>query len=160
MSATVQLYIREKAQRQEPKWQTIWHPLQAIHSWVAFICRNLDKVYPFKALKTLRTFPPGLDVLYGQMINSICRIKDSDDIALCIQILSVTLTIYRPLTLEELMSFIDHPLQDERLDNNSLKYYAKLYGSFLAIRDRTVYFVHHSVTSSISELSRISQLKY
>jgi len=51
--------------------------MQAIHIlWVALVCRNLDKVCPFKALKTLRTFPPGLDALYAQMIESICRIED------------------------------------------------------------------------------------
>ena len=93
------------------------------------------------------------------MIESIYRVEDSDDMALCIQILSVALTVYWPLTLEELSSFIDHPLQDERLDNNSLKYYAERCGSFLAIRDRTAYFVHQSATSSNSELSRISQLE-
>jgi len=93
----------------------------------------------------LDNFPPGLDALYGQMMQDIYGIKDPSDVALCLQILSIASTVYRPLTLEELGTFIDNPFEkDKLLDAKSLKTYVGLCGSFLAIRERTTYFVHQS----------------
>jgi hypothetical protein len=62
-----------------------------------------------KALKTRRTFPPGLDALYARMMEQICTMEDAEDVDLRMQILSVVSTVYRPVTLEELGSFLDHP---------------------------------------------------
>jgi len=71
--------------------------------------------------------------------------EDTDDVALCLQIMCVALMVYRPLALEELESFINNPFTEgELLDNSSLEYYIGLCGSFLAIRDRTIYFIHQS----------------
>jgi hypothetical protein len=71
--------------------------------------------------------------------------EDSDDAALCLQILSIVSTVYRPRTLEELRPFINNPFQGDRPpDAKFLKTYVGLCGSFLAIRDCTIYFVHQS----------------
>lgn len=87
----------------------------------------------------LHSFPAGLDALYARMIEQIRGMEDIDDADLCQQILSVVWTVYRPITLEELGSFIercptsspefepltDSPL-DTRHDNGWLEYYVRL----------------------------------
>ena len=121
MSAAVQLYVREKArtlaeQKQYDRETTaqvtnyLASNARDTFLWVALVCRSLEKVHPLKTLKALRTFPPDLDALYSRMMRSICGMEDSDDVALCLQILSIASTVYRPLTLEELGSFINNPL--------------------------------------------------
>jgi len=156
VSAAVQLYVRAKArtlaeQKQYDRETTaqvtnyLASNARDTFLWVALVCRSLEKVRPLKTLKALRTFPPGLDALYSRMMQSICGMEDSDDVALCLQILSIASTVYRPLTLEELGSFISNPFQsDKPLDAKFLKIYVGLCGSFLAIRDCTIYFVHQS----------------
>ena len=155
VSAAVQLYVQEKARTLAERKQYDLETTTQVEGylafnasntflWVALVCQTLDEVPAFKALKTLHTFPPGLDALYGRMMQSICGMEDLDDVALCIQILSVASTVYRPLTLEELASFVNHPSPDIQLDNISLKHYIGLCRSFLAIGERTVSFVHQS----------------
>ncbi|KAL8366268.1 hypothetical protein RB595_004845 [Gaeumannomyces hyphopodioides] len=154
VSAAVQPYVQKKAQalaeRKHYNIQTTAQVTEYLLSnardtflWVALVCRRLEGVPSFKVIKTLHGFPPGLDALYGRMIQTICGLEDPDDVALCMQILSVASTVYRPLTLEELRVFIDNA-SGEPLDDNILEYYVGLCGSFLAVRNRTIHFVHQS----------------
>jgi len=106
--------------------------------WVALVCQNLEKVPGWKTLPKLSTFPPGLDSLYEQMIQQIYK---SEDVGLCKRILAVTMIVRRPITLQELTSFVDMP---EDISNESLTEIIGSCGSFLILRERTIYFVHQS----------------
>jgi hypothetical protein len=108
--------------------------------WVALVYDNLKNVPRWKTLAKLNEFPPGLDSLYQRMIS---QIYNSDDTDLCKQILTIMSTVYRPITLTEITSFVE-TLEDMTDDHESLAAIIGLCGSFLALRESTIYFVHQS----------------
>ncbi|KAK4171574.1 hypothetical protein QBC36DRAFT_249332 [Triangularia setosa] len=110
--------------------------------WVALVCQALadPKVKKRHILAKLQTFPRGLDSLYARMLE---QIGHSEDAELCKQILAVVAAVRRPISLGELASFIEMP-DDVSNDPESLEEIVKLCGSFLIIREKTVYFVHQS----------------
>jgi len=108
--------------------------------WVALVCQRLSSVSGWKAQRMLTAFPPGLNSLYERMMD---QIKVSEDAELCKRVLALVSAVYRPITLDELASFVD------MLDGVSDKYEALseiigLCGSFLTLRERTISFVHQS----------------
>jgi hypothetical protein len=108
--------------------------------WVALVCQNLQKGSKLNILEKLKALPPGLDALYIRMIQEVC---DSEDVDLCKQILSLVTVARRPITLKELVSLVDMP--EDISDNlESLYQVVSLCGSFLTLRENTVYFVHQS----------------
>lgn len=109
--------------------------------WVALVCQNLENIPRWNTLAKLNTFPPSLDSLYDQMMEQICN---SDNADLCKRILASIATIYRPITLKELTSLVEM-LEDMFDDLESLREIIGLCGSFLALREDTIYFVHQSV---------------
>jgi hypothetical protein len=110
--------------------------------WVALVCQNLEKIPRWKTLTKLSAFPPGLDHLYGRMVEQI-RSWDDDDATLCKQILATIAVAYRPLMLKELASVVE-TLENMTDDLASLREIVSLCGSLLTIREDTVYFVHQS----------------
>ncbi|KAJ8068547.1 hypothetical protein OCU04_004097 [Sclerotinia nivalis] len=108
--------------------------------WVALICQELSNVSRWKALQKVTLLPPGLNALYQRMLD---QIMDSEDAELCRSILAVVSTVYRPVTLDELMAFVDMP---DRVagDYEALSEIIGLCGSFLTLRERTIFFVHQS----------------
>ncbi|ERF68387.1 hypothetical protein EPUS_06803 [Endocarpon pusillum Z07020] len=108
--------------------------------WVALVCQNLEKISRWNILTKLNTFPPGLDSLYKQMMK---KIRNSDDADLCKRILASIAIIYRPITLKELTSLVEMP-EDMADDLESLRGIIGYCGSFLTLREDTVYFVHQS----------------
>lgn len=107
--------------------------------WVALVCEMLTDVPKRDVRKKLKEFPPGLDKLYERMLE---HISDSDDAKLCKSILSVMMTVYRPITMEELASYID--LSGEIMEDSDLADIIGLCGSFLTLRERKIYLVHQS----------------
>ncbi|RYP05879.1 hypothetical protein DL765_009689 [Monosporascus sp. GIB2] len=111
--------------------------------WVALVCQNLENTPRRKTLANLSAFPPGLDSLYERMMQQICNSNDVDDADLCKRILASIAVVYRPITLEELSSLVE--IFEDTADNlNSLREVINLCGSFLTIRQGTIYFVHQS----------------
>ena len=108
--------------------------------WVALVCENLKNVSRWNTVAKLSEFPPGLDSLYQRMKSQICNSNDAD---LCKQILAITSTVYRPINLAEITSFVE-TLKDIADDYESLAAIIGLCGSFLALRESTIYFVHQS----------------
>jgi hypothetical protein len=108
--------------------------------WVALVCQNLEKVPRWKALAKLDVFPPGLDSLYKRMIEQICALEDTD---LCKRILATIAIVHRPITLDELTALVEM-LDDMADDLESVREIIGLCGSFLTIRESTIYFVHQS----------------
>jgi hypothetical protein len=109
--------------------------------WVALVCKNLllTGVSTFgNTVRALRSFPPGLIPLYRRMMDDISASQHAD---FCKQILAVAATISRPLTLRELMAL---KMLQEIEDLESLREIIALCGSFVIIRDETIYFVHQS----------------
>ncbi len=108
--------------------------------WVALVCKNLEKTRKSMTLVHLSDFPRGLDGLYQRMMEQVC---DSDDFDLCKRILASTAIAYRPITLKELTSLAEMP-EDMPDDQDSLREIVGLCGSFLTVREGTIYFVHQS----------------
>lgn len=108
--------------------------------WVALVCQDLQQVPRRNVLKKLRTFPPGLISLYKRMME---QISASDDSHLCKQILALTAVLYRPVTTHELASLVEE-VEDISDDLESVRELISLCGSFLTLREDTVYFVHQS----------------
>jgi hypothetical protein len=108
--------------------------------WVALVCQELGNARKWNTLEKLKSFPPGLDSFYDQMMQ---QIRDSDDAEICKQVLALTATTYRPPSLAESTILIEecYNLVD---DSESLQEIISLCGSFLTVRDDTVYFVHQS----------------
>lgn len=108
--------------------------------WVALVCQLLEKIPRWKVLAKLNAFPPKLDSIYERMMQ---QVRCSDDVDLCKQILASIAIVYRPITLAELTSCVEM-LQDMANDQESIQEIVSLCGSFLTIREDTVYFVHQS----------------
>jgi hypothetical protein len=77
------------------------------------------------------------------MKNHIWNLEDAEDAERCKSILSVVSTVYRPVTFDELASFVDMP---NSISGNykALSEIIRLYGSFLTLRERTISFIHQS----------------
>jgi len=117
--------------------------------WVALVCQKLEQISRRKTLAKLSNFPPGLDDLYGRMVEQI-RNLDDDDTALCKQVLAIIMLAHRPLTTKELASLAER-LEDIADDPASLQEIVGLCGSLLTIREDTVYFVHQSAKDYLLE---------
>lgn len=113
--------------------------------WVAMVCQNLASKSTRNTLATLKTYPPGLNPLFQRMMQLIC---DSEDSELLKQIIALTAVVYRPITLSELTSLMHMP---DGFANNPiwLEELVKQCGSFLTIRESTVYFVHQSANDFV-----------
>ncbi|PQE20078.1 hypothetical protein CJF30_00001354 [Rutstroemia sp. NJR-2017a BBW] len=115
--------------------------------WVALVCQELSSISGWKALQKLKVLPPGLDALYQRMLDQII---DSEDAELCKSILAVVSAVYRPITLDELVAFVDIP-NGVTGDYEALSEIIGLCGSFLTLRERTVSFVHQSAKDFLIE---------
>ncbi|KAH7363989.1 hypothetical protein BKA65DRAFT_127019 [Rhexocercosporidium sp. MPI-PUGE-AT-0058] len=108
--------------------------------WVALVCQELSNLSGWKAIQKLKALPPGLDALYQRMMD---QIKASEDSELCMNVLAVVSTVYRPITIDELVTLVKMP---NGVDGE-YEALAEIIGycrSFLAIRERTIFFVHQS----------------
>ena len=108
--------------------------------WVALVCQELSNTPEWKVLRKLTAFPPGLDALYRRMID---QIRDSEDAELCTRILAAVSAVYRPLTLDELVSVVDMP-DGVAGEYETLSEIIRLCGSFLTLQKHIISFVHQS----------------
>lgn len=108
--------------------------------WVALVCQDLDMTPRWKVMNRLALLPPGLDTLYQQMMRQIDK---SDDTGICQEILATTAVLFRPVQICELIALVQSL---EGLDNDpkSVQQIIGFCGSFLTLREDTVYFVHQS----------------
>jgi hypothetical protein len=111
--------------------------------WVALVCQSLEKISRRKTLAKVHAFPPGLDSLYKRMMQQICNLEDVEDADLCKQVLATIAIVYRPVTMLELTSLVEK-LDGMADDLTSIQEIIGLCGSFLTIRQDTIYFVHQS----------------
>jgi hypothetical protein len=150
VAAAVAVFIQQKvdklAQEKEYKAEVRHAVLDHLTSnandtflWVALVCQELKKTPKWNVLKKLTSFPPGLDSLYKRMMD---QISESDGAEICRQVLASTAILYRPMTISELVALVEQ-LKD--LDDlESVREIVGFCGSFLTLREDTVYFVHQS----------------
>jgi hypothetical protein len=105
--------------------------------WVALVCQNLKATVSRHVPNKLASFPPGLAALYKQMMH---QMSNSDDAETCRCVLATTAVLYRPVTISELVALVEQ-LEDVRDDVREI---ISLCGSFLTLREDSVYFVHQS----------------
>lgn len=127
--------------------------------WVALVIKDLrdrqDAEYedPSYILQILMEMPSDLTALYSRMVDRIEKLE-GDAPKLCLKILSIATLAYRPLNLVELRSLAD--FGSHFTNGLALERLVKKCGSFLTIRDSTLYFVHqsakdHLTTNKITE---------
>jgi hypothetical protein len=148
VAAAVNIFIRRKVDRlaqdkqykEELRHNVLQHlTLNANDTflWVALVCQDLRVTANRHVLKKLALFPPGLDALYERMMQ---QISESDDAKICRFVLASTAILYRPVTVSELVALVEQ-LEDVSDDVREI---ISLCGSFLTLREDTVYFVHQS----------------
>ncbi|KAF2628723.1 hypothetical protein BU25DRAFT_439225 [Macroventuria anomochaeta] len=108
--------------------------------WVSLACQNLKGTAKRNVVKKLKSIPPGLDPLYQRMMH---RISESDDAEICRCVLASAAVLYRPVAIPELVAIVEQ-LKDFANDLESVREIIGLCGSFLTLREDTVYFVHQS----------------
>lgn len=157
ISEAVAIYIHFKVQQlaEKKKYKPAMRDIVASHLmlnsqdtflWVALVYEELAKARPWNTPKLLTSFPPGLDSLYRRMLQ---QIRDSEDAELCNRILGLASTVYRPITLNELVALVDMPDgistdDDDFPPDDFLSDIIRLCGSFLTLRENTIFFVHQS----------------
>ncbi|KAK3292420.1 uncharacterized protein B0H64DRAFT_365317 [Chaetomium fimeti] len=111
--------------------------------WVALVFQQLLTCkLPSELLPLLETMPPGLEPLYGRMMDEIGKNRDA---ATCRRILSTATLTRRPLHLLELrtLAAVDETDDMERAVNQC--------ASFLTIRQDNVYLIHQSAKDYLIE---------
>jgi hypothetical protein len=148
VAAAVNIFIRRKVDRlahekqytEELRHAVLQHlTLNANDTflWVALVCQDLKGTANRHVLRKLASFPPGLDSLYERMMQ---QMSESDDAEICRCVLALAAVLYRPITIPELVALVEQ-LKDVSDDVREI---VTLCGSFLTLRDDTVYLVHQS----------------
>jgi hypothetical protein len=109
--------------------------------WVALACKRLLKVTRWNTLSTLEQMPPGLEDLYARMMKQVLQ-GEKREREFCLQILRVISLTFRPISTEELIIMAGLPTG--LLDHEGLSEFIDLCGSFIAVRENVLYFVHQS----------------
>ncbi|RYN87201.1 Vegetative incompatibility protein [Alternaria tenuissima] len=133
-----------KAEVQDAVLQHLTTNANGTFLWVALACQELKRTANRHVLKKLAVFPPGLDDLYKRMMQ---QMSESDDADICRCVLASTAVLYRPVTIRELVELVEQ-LKDVSSDVREI---IDLCGSFLTVREDTVYFVHQSAKDFLFE---------
>ncbi|KAJ5334876.1 hypothetical protein N7452_007279 [Penicillium brevicompactum] len=133
--------LRSKKREKPEIWNTVKDYMlenaQGTFLWVALVWENLKKVAWWKVQGKLKEFPPGLDSIYDRMMSQIMMSEDAD---LFKSVLSVCTTVLRPITLEEMMVYVDVPESSVEV----LEDIVRRCGTILSLQGNTVYLVHQS----------------
>jgi hypothetical protein len=86
----------------------------------------------------LKALPPGLDIFYQRILDQIIVLEDSE---LYISILAVVSTVYRPITINKLVTLVKIPNGIDS-EYETLAEIIGYYRSFLVIRERMIFFVY------------------
>jgi hypothetical protein len=158
VAAAVHFFIQQKvgqlAQEKQYRAEVRHAVLQHLTSnandtflWVALVCQDLKMTANRLVLKKLALFRPGLDDLYKRMMH---QISESDNAEICRCVLASTAVLYRPVTVSELVALVEQ-LEDFVDNLKSVWEIVSLCGSFLTLREDTVYFVHQSAKDFLFE---------
>lgn len=156
VSEAVTVYIQQKVQELTKKKMYNSDTREAVHQhllanaqgtflWVALVYEELQKARPWRTLKLLTAFPPGLDPLYIKMLE---KIQDSEDANICNSILATVSVVYRPIGLTELSTLVDLP---NEVHGEFLAELIASCGSFLTLRGDQIFFIHQSAKDFLVE---------
>lgn len=117
--------------------------------WVSLVIEELKHVMAWEILEVLDEVPRELKALYRRMIKQINQLQRQYP-ELCRQVLSTIIAAYRPLHLQELyvLSGLPDQVQDVKQTTANI---AKMCGSFLTIREDSVYIIHQSARDFLSD---------
>jgi hypothetical protein len=117
--------------------------------WVSLVIKDLKDAMSWEVLQILDEAPVELKDVYRRMMGQIKEQRRQRS-ELCREVLSIIITAYRPLHLQELhvLSGSHAPAQDV---NQATARIVKMCGSFLTIRDDNVYIVHQSAKDFLSQ---------
>ncbi|KAJ5712499.1 G-protein beta WD- 40 repeats containing protein [Penicillium malachiteum] len=149
ISQSVQTYISYKVNeldRQNRYGETLMRQLktglfakaEGTFLWVSLVCKRLENICADEALATLQDLPPGLYLLYDQILNQL-REGQPDDVHNYMRLLKVMMLVYRPLKLEEVSSVTGLSCGDDMI-----KVLVNHCASFIRIRGNNIEFVHQS----------------
>ena len=127
--------------------RTLLQRSEATFLWVALACKKLEKEPASETQSVLEELPAGLDSLYERMMKQILS-EPNMRMEHCKQILRSAVVTYRPLRLQELVSTTELP---NKISDN-VRYLSDLVercGSFLTLRNETVFFIHQSAKDYI-----------
>lgn len=110
--------------------------------YIVFAYEKLSRVPDLGSVRaTLQEFPSGLASIYTDMLHEINCSKRAE---ICNSVLSVIMTINRPITVDDLASCIDIP-EDIADDREYLAEVIRMCGPFLVLRGSAVYLTHQTV---------------
>ncbi|KAI2791674.1 Vegetative incompatibility protein HET-E-1 [Penicillium oxalicum] len=122
--------------------QTLEEKAEGTFLWVALVVQELRGVDSWDVKQVVDEVPTGLDDMYARMIDQIEQ-EAPRTRKFCHLVLSAATLAYRPLQLLELGAVSGLP--DEIAGKaKSLVTMIKRTGSFLTVRDESIYFVHQS----------------
>jgi hypothetical protein len=134
--------------------QTLQKKAEGTFLWVAFVVQELQDVDSWDVRQVVDDVPTGLDDLYARMIDHI-NILPGQGREYCQLVLSATALAYRPLQLLELGVVSGLPDKIAGVAKNIEKI-VKRSGSFLSVRDSTIYFVHQSAKDFLIKKAGLS----
>jgi hypothetical protein len=121
--------------------------------WVSLVAEELSKAQPWRVQHVVEGIPSGLNGLYDRMISQI-EPSAGSEWDLCQPVLATVVLARRPLTLAELGILAGLP--PEISDNPA---YVRLVvascGSFLTVKDQSVYVIHQSVKDYLSSKASV-----
>jgi hypothetical protein len=117
--------------------------------WVSLVIKELKDVMSWEVLQVLDEVPLELRDIYHRMIEQIKQLQRQYP-ELCRQVLSIVIAAYRPLHLQELYVLSGLPAQVSDI-NQSTMAIVKMCGSFLTVRDDSVYIIHQSAKDFLSQ---------
>ncbi|KAF3074260.1 hypothetical protein CFAM422_003533 [Trichoderma lentiforme] len=116
--------------------------------WVSLVMKELEDVQSWEVTEVVKEMPMDLSAVYRRMISQI-RNQRRGNVKLCWKILSAIFTAYYPLSLGELGILAGLPNEiSEHFE--SIKKLVTMCGSFLTIREDTIYFIHQSAKDFLS----------
>ncbi|KAG9239815.1 hypothetical protein BJ878DRAFT_571570 [Calycina marina] len=117
--------------------------------WLAFVLAELELIESYYVLDELRETPSELVPFYHRMVEQIDMLQRKDP-EFCRDVLATMMLAYRPLHLLELGALSNLPEQISKSRDHMTRLVHRC-GSFLTIRDSTVYFVHRSAKDFLLE---------
>jgi hypothetical protein len=111
--------------------------------WVALVCQELEAVRKVDIEERLTRFPAGLEPLYERILQQLSNQNIGDHLQRHRQVLCLIILALRLLYLEEVVDLGDL-LPGRASDLQDAKDLIDEYGSFLTIRNESIYFIHQS----------------
>ncbi|KAH7143467.1 WD40-repeat-containing domain protein [Dactylonectria macrodidyma] len=149
ISEAVKMYIQKKVDElgfkkrydvatKQAVFETLLVKSENTFLWVGLACRELSEVSLRHTMAKLSSVPRGMNQMYERMLEKIWH---SDDRDICRDLLATACIAYRPVTMDELC-VLAPDLKD--FDSEVLEEIVKECGSFLALENRVINFVHQT----------------